>query len=38
MREKLRKRRKGSRQGVIGDRPKEGFLKVGHSYLSEPTI
>ncbi len=36
MRRKLKNRRNSSRKGIIGDRPKEGFLTVGYQYLSTP--
>ena len=36
MREKLKNRKILGRKGIIGDRPKEGFLVTGHQYLSTP--
>lgn len=36
VREKIRNQRKGSRRGIIGDRPKEGFLTIGNMYLASP--
>ena len=38
VREKIKKQRKGSRQGIVGDRPKGGFLAVGKDYLSEDSF
>lgn len=38
VREKIRNRRKGSRRGIIGDRPKEGFLTIGNMYLASPVV
>ena len=35
VREKIKKQRKGSRQGIVGDRPKAGFLADSKEILAE---